>query len=324
MYKTLDYTPATHELTQVLFDVETTSLFTIVEDGKNGSKVINLSGYEALRNRNNKAILDVVSKNYELVTNKEALAIGKKIFCKLFPSVREEDLIPYKVIASRNLTFCHIDLIHKDVRYDHLQQDTWLPFLRISNSYNRTFALSFEIGFVRELCSNGFIFSKNSIKVKYNHIKGQIPLDLDIDVSVLRQYEMDFVNHLNNLNRFYVDPVYVFPLILKALNQHFNIEDKNTEKVNPENERYFKTKEIVSKLTTHYYRQLKPTAYAVLNILTDFISHHRDYKTIPYFSSHLNTYYRMPSLWILDFTKEIQKENFNMENYLGTYKQYMN
>lgn len=323
MFKTLDYTPATHQLNQVLFDVKTTSIFAKVEDGNNGQKVIDLSGYEAVLNTRNRAVLDVVSKNYELVTNQEALDIGKRIFCELFPLVKEEDMIPYKVIASKNLTFCHIDLIHRNVRYDRWNQDAWLPFLRISNSYNRTFALSYELGFVRELCSNGFIFSKDSIHVKYHHIKGRTPLDLHVDVSKLRQYEIDFVNYLNNLNRFYVDPIYVFPLVLKATNQKFSIDNKGPEKVNYEIDRYNKTKRIIAELTSHYYRELNPTAYAVLNILTDFISHHRDYQTIPYFSSHLNNYYRMPSQWILDFTREIQKTDFNMENYLGTYTDYL-
>jgi hypothetical protein len=85
MFKTLDYTPATHQLNQVLFDVKTTSIFANVEDGNNGQKVIDISGYEAVLNTRNKAVLDVVSKNYELVTNREALDIGKRIFCELFP-----------------------------------------------------------------------------------------------------------------------------------------------------------------------------------------------------------------------------------------------
>jgi hypothetical protein len=145
-----------------------------------------------------------------------------------------------------------------------------------------------------------------------------------VDVSKLRKYEVDFVNHLNNLNRFYVDPVYVFPLVLKALNLNFNLEYGNQKQLDRELERYSRTKSIITDLTYAYYKELKPTAYAVLNIITDYVSHQDKYKTIPLFSSHVNGYYNKPGSWIHDLTTEIQNPKFNMEEYLGEFKTYMN
>lgn len=322
--KKIDYTHATHSLKSVLFNVEQLPLIAKFSDESNITREFQASGYVALFNQRDKELLSVVTDNYELITNAEALEIGKSVFCELFPSVEKEDLIPYKVISTRKLTSCHIDLIHKDLNLKNWKQDTWLPFLRISNSYNRTFALSFEIGFVRELCSNGFIFDKESIKVKFAHTRGQIPVKFEVDVSKLRKYEIEFVNHLNNLNRFYVDPIYVLPLVLKALNHRFRLNDNNPKIRDRELERFSDTKSLINELTDIYYKELKPTAYAVLNIVTDLISHQQDYKTIPLFSSHINSYYNKPGDWIQDFTLEIQSQKFNMEEYLGEFKTYLN
>lgn len=140
--------------------------------------------------------------------------MGKYVLCKLFPMVSEKDLVPFKIITSQAFTSCHIDLIHKDVNLDKWKQDTWLPFVRVSNSFNRTFALPFELGFVRNLCSNGFIFNKEFIPVKYSHIKGVIPSIVDIDTSGLKGFEINFVKYLNSLSKINVGREYVFPLVL--------------------------------------------------------------------------------------------------------------
>ncbi|MEI6139799.1 MAG: DUF932 domain-containing protein [Mariniphaga sp.] len=322
--KRIDYKPATHSLAKVLFDVEQLPIFAEFVKGLNDIREINIPEYKALFNKRDDQLLSVVSNNYQLVSNQQALETGLKVFCELFPSVNEKDLIPFKVISTNKLTFCHIDLIHRELNLSKWKQDTWLPFLRISNSYNRTVALSFEIGFVRELCSNGFIFDKESIKVKFAHTKGLIPVDFDVDVSKFRKYEVDFVNHLHNLNRFYVDPHYVLPLVLKALNLNFNLQCENQRQLAKELERYTQTKTIITDLTDMYYKELKPTAYAVLNIITDYISHQDKYNTIPLFSSHINGYYNKPGNWIQNFTAEIQSPKFIMEEYLGEFISYLN
>lgn len=323
MNKSLDYKPQTHHLDHILFDVEQIPITAQYQQGINEIQEIKVEGYKALYNKRDKQVLSIVTNNYTLITNRQALEIGKMVFCKLFPSVKPEDLIPFKVISTTKLSSCHIDLVHKDINLSQWKQDTWLPFLRISNSYNRTIALSFEIGFVRELCSNGFIFDKESIKVKYAHTRGLMPVDFKVDVSRLRKYEVEFTNYLNNLSRFYVDPIYVFPLVLKSLNLKFNL-DKNNRNLHNEQIRLEKTREIISELTKSYYEELKPTAYAVLSIITDFVSHQEKYNTIPMFKAHINSYYYKPGQWMHDFTESIQKTSFNMDDYLGDFLTYKN
>ncbi len=328
MKREIDFRPATHELAEIMFPVLQLPVF--VKTKINDSLFPNAIEYEskdhkALFNERDENILSIVSNNYKLITNEQALEIGKKAFVSLFPSVNKDDLIPFKVIATKKLTSCHIDLIHKEVKLDKWNQDTWLPFLRVSNSYNRSVALSFELGFVRELCANGFIFDKKTVKVKYAHTKGAIPAAFEVDVSKLKKFEVEFVNYLNNLNRFYVDPKYVFPLVLKALNLKFKVIKKPSSKREEiEYIKFHKTKEVIASLTDHYYEELNPTAYAVLNVITDIISHQKEYKIIPFFHANVNSYYQKPTHWMRSFVKAIQDKRFTMEDYLGDFQIYLN
>ena len=157
--------------------------------------------------------------------------------------------------------------------------------------------------------------------VKFDHMKSKIPPHFEVDVSALKQFELEFVNYLNNLNRFYVDEKYVFPLVLKAFNLQFRPVSEMKE---PELDRFDRTRAIIYELTNHYYRELKPTAYAVLNVMTDFISHQADYNVIPLYQNHANNLYRKPSQWMTDFVNAIQLRDFSFDNYLGIYKSYLN
>ena len=312
-FKTIDYTSATHKLNEILFDVSAVNLITTDAFNKDLSN-LNVDNYVAIVNENNKQILSVVSKKYHLFTNKQALELGKQAFVQLFPSCKIEELIPFKVIAPSTKTFCHIDLIHKDVNFNAWEQETWLPFVRITNSYNRTFSLAFELGFVRKLCSNGVIFDKQTIKVKFNHTKGSIPVSIVSDVSKLKKLENEFKEHLLNLKRFHINRKMSFAIICKALNldwKDHDGDDKQHAYIN------FKTKAL--ELTNVYMDIDGECAFAVMNVMTDLVSHQDDYKNIPLFNMRANQYYNRISTWMVDYCKEAEKRDFKVDAYLGQF-----
>ena len=322
----IDFTSPSHRLEEVLFDVKETPVFTkvnLLENHKNIYQTIESGKHKALLNDQTKQLLSIVSKNYQVITNQQALDLGKDIFSDAFASVKKEELIPYKVVATKNLTTCHIDLIHKETKLEIWEQDTWLPFLRVSNSFNRSYALTYEFGFVRKLCSNGFIFNKKTIKFKYSHTKKGLFGIYDIDTSSLRNYERQFAGYRQNLHRFYVDQKYVLPIVLKSLNLKFKVIDNpQNRKEEREYFKYLKAKDIIKNLTNQYYKELQPTAYAVLNIMTDLVSHQQE--ILPFYSTHINGYYKKPAYWMDSFIQEVKKDNFNMEEYLGEFKVYLN
>ena len=67
-----------------------------------------------------------------------------------------------------------------------------------------------------------------------------------------------------------------------------------------------------------------PTSYAILNIMTDFISHQDEYNVIPLFYLRVGTLYRRPTSWISEFSANIQIAEFNFKKYLEEYLKYLN
>lgn len=316
-FQQLDFKKGTSLLSEVFFPIEKTSLITHNNINKDLNGIA-IENYFAIVNVSNKKILSIVSRNYHVITNQQAYELGKKAFIQLFPSVSSEDLIPFKVIAPTTKSFCHIDLIHKDVNFTVWEQETWFPFIRITNSYNRTFALSFELGFVRKLCSNGVIFDKKTIKVKYNHSRGSIPVDISADVSQLKKLESEFIEHLLNLKRFHVHRKHSFPIICKALALEWKLNPKSPEYDN-QIKRLKKFKDKSNELTDVYMKSEGENAFAVMNVMTDLISHQDIYSNIPLFSLRANQYYRRISNWMIEYCIEAEKRNFKIENYIEEY-----
>lgn len=319
-YFEIDFSKTNGLLNDVLFNVVkvnlvTTDMFDKPFDG------IPIDNYVAVINAANKKVLSIVSNNYHLFTNKEALELGKQAFVQLFPSVKKEELVPYKVVSPSTKTFCHIDLIHQKVDFNVWEQETWLPFIRITNSYNRTFSLSFELGFVRKLCSNGVIFDKRTIKVKYNHTKGSIPVTITADVSQLKKLENEFKEHLFNLKRFHVSRKHSFPLICKALGLDWKLIPETPAYKN-QLQKFNEFKGKSKELTKVYMDTEGENAFSVMNVMTDLVSHQDQYKNIPLFDMRANQFYHRISDWMSEYCLEAEKRDFKIESYLGTFSRF--
>lgn len=314
----LDFSSATNELNEVLYDVKLISVATSTGESLFDGIYDNIkaSNYKAVVNTKSKNIICIVTNNYNLITNQQALDMGKKAFKQLFPSIKTEELIPYKVISPKSKSYCFIDLIHKKVNFNVWEQETWLPFIRVINSYNRTYALTFELGFVRKVCSNGVIFDKKTIKVKYSHSEG-IPIDISADVSKLKILEADFINHLTNLKRFYIKPEHVFALLCKSLDLKFNFENKNNNPfLQKQIEKYENLKKLTAEKSKMYLKKDGDNVFAAFNVITDIISNQNLYDNLPNYSIRANGYYHKISNWMREFVELAESRDFKMEKYL--------
>lgn len=313
----LDFTPATNELKEIFFDVKLIPVATSTNGGLFDSEYdkIKAKNYKAIVNADTKTIISIVTNEYKLITNQEALELGKKSFKLLFPSVKPEELIPYKVISPSTKSYCIIDLIHKKVNLHVWKQETWFPFIRIINSYNRTYALTFELGFVRKLCSNGVIFDKETIKVKYSHSE-RIPINISADISKLKILENEFIDYLTNLKRFYIKREYVFALLCKILDLKFNFKNKKNPFLQSQIERFENLKKLTTEKSNIYMKQEGDNMFAAFNIITDIISHQDLYDNLPHYSIRINSYYHRISNWMRDFVEIAESRDFKMEKYL--------
>lgn len=325
--KTLIIEAAEEKLNEVLFPVRKINMLTSEKEslfGNSDLDQIPVTGYKALVNVRNKEVLCVVSNNYRLITNQEALDLGKKAFCQLFENINIEDLIPFKVIAPKRKTFCHIDLIHEDVNFNAWEQETWLPFLRVTNSYNRKYALSFELGFVRKLCSNGVIFDKKTVRIKYPHNNVDLPPKLVVDVSALKNIEKEFVNHLLNLKRFYVPKSNFFPMLCKALDLKFNFENHNNPFAKKQMDNFINLKNDVKLLAEEYVKKDGENAFAAFNVMTDIISHDQHNVYLSNYSLRAHGYYQKISEWMRSYIEAAEKRDFKLIEYLKDYTKYDN
>jgi hypothetical protein len=310
----IDFKEPTHKLEDVLFDAKLQPVYSSFRfPDELFTQSVDAPHYRAVVNQNTGKIVSIVSANYKLITNKEALEMGKDVFTQLYPNLKKDDLIPYKIVAPSTLSSAHIDLVHKNVNFNVWQQETWLPFLRVTNSFNRTHALLFEVGFVRKLCSNGVLFNKKSMKLKYVHDKSdriQLKNDIGGIIPVIEQFSYQCAL----LKDIEIPQENMFALLCLILKINLDVTDN--KKVITKTKSLEKLAEKVWYLTQHYKPKLGMSAYSAFSIASDLVSHNDQYRVFPGYFFNVRSYFTRPSVWMEDFTKEIQSKGFEMDKYL--------
>lgn len=260
-------------------------------------------------------VFAVVAENYHLVTNKEAIELGKKCFCTVFSETTAKKMQVYNIIMPRTRSFCHIDYTYKDYSFEPLKGDRWFPFLRVTNSYNRMKRLRFDLGFCREICTNGIIFGERSISFRYLHIKGEVGTAIKFNTSYkeLKELEKRFIEKVHNLTRYYIPKEVMFPLLCRVFSIRFHKEELNRPKRLLQLEKF---KKQVGELTDKYFSEFGPNGYAVLSVITDFASRPTLFISA---ESMVDQLQKRSGDWISAFPNEIQDPHFNFENYLDEY-----
>jgi hypothetical protein len=314
MKNEIDYKSPTHMLPDVMYKVNLQDVFSDIHSPKSSSITrVGAPDYRAVVNQSNGQIVSIVGKNYQLVSNEEALEKGKQIFTKLYPWVKPDELIPYKVVAPNSKASAHIDLIHENVNFDVWEQETWLPFLRTSNSYNRSVALTYEIGFVRKLCSNGVLFKKDSIKLKFLHNKGLV-VNAVTAAKQIKTTSNLFINQCLRLKDYAIPKEYMFALVCQVLNINLAVPDaKQISKKMNSLENLF---ELTKILTTRYTTEMGSNAYTAFNVLTDLVSHQDQYKNLTGYYFNVRSFYAKPTDWMDDFTTQTKEKSFVYNTYL--------
>ena len=314
MKNEIDFKSPTHNLQDILFKVK---LQDVYSDFRFPATLfplpIGTPDFRAVVNQSSGQIISIVSKNYQLISNEEAIEKGKQIFTQLYPWVKTDELIPYKVVAPNSKASAHIDLIHEKVDFKVWEQESWLPFLRTTNSYNRSVALSFEIGFVRKLCSNGVLFNKDSIKLKYLHNKGNT-VDVINAANQIKTTSNLFAGQCLSLKEYDIPKELMFALVCQVLNINLVLpEEKQIRKKINSLENLI---ELTKILTTRYTKEVGSNAYAAFNVLTDLVSHQDQYKNLTGYYFNVRSFYAKPTDWMDDFSSHTQKDNFIYEDYL--------
>lgn len=260
-------------------------------------------------------VFSVVANGYKLITNEEAVALGKECFKSVFSQTTTDGMEVFNITMPKTRSFCHIDFIHKDSNFEPWEKDKWSPFLRVTNSYNRTKLLRFDLGFCRWICENGMIFGNKSITFRYTHTRGAVEkMEFKTSFGELKKLETEFIEKLHNLKRFHVPKIHILPIVCKAFALKVTADDLEKPR---RAEQLVKFKNHVGELTEEYYSEMEPTAYAALNIITDFATRPKSFISQ---ETMVDTLQKRSGAWMDDFIPQIENKNFNFDVYLADYK----
>ena len=118
-------------------------------------------------------VFSIVTEDYRLVSNLQAYELGRRAFALVFGAGAAAELRLFNVIMPATRSSVHLDLTAEGLGFAPIDGDRWLPFLRVTNSYNRSHALAFTVGVCREICTNGLIFGEQSLKLKVPHMTAE-------------------------------------------------------------------------------------------------------------------------------------------------------
>jgi hypothetical protein len=259
----------------------------------------------------------VVTDDYELVTNERAYQMADEVMRKVFQTTEVDDMVCLNITMPKTRSFCHIDLIHKSSDFSPWEQDKWTAFLRISNSYNRTRLLRFELGFCRWICMNGMIFGSKSIEFSYAHTRRGMDkvARFEDNIGDIRKIEARLTESLHQLKRYYVPKTEMLPIVCRAFDVSATTEDmKKPRRV----QALVEMREQVRGLTDSYFTGLGPHGYAALNVLTDYATRPQGV-IAPEASMH--GLQQKASNWMDGFVSAIKAPDFSFDKYLASVRQ---
>lgn len=270
-----------------------------------------------------KKIFSIVSDDYKLVKNNEAIQIGKDIHLNLFPKASSDSFEIFNIIVPDSKSFCQIDIVDKNYTLNIWKKEIYIPFIRIHNSYNKSRSLKFEIGFCRKLCDNGVIFEQNTVMLKYAHTKKSIK-DKDlikVDVTHLKNLENLFIQKTKTSLETNLPNKYFVPLAAKVLDRKFNLKEKNSTKLNETKKKLEDFKSQINNYATFYCAKdnFGETAYAFFNVITDYASNNSQVN-----ANSINGLQTKCGSWINQIDDLILKHGFNWDDEIKEYNYLLN
>ena len=298
----------------LLFDVDQVPVEAVV--GSNGNtRRISIPGKKALVNKRSGHVLGVVSRDYRVVTNQEAVSLARDVCEKAFPGLSSVEWEAKRAAAPRTLSYSFIDLMHRTHVLNYWdneikKDDPFTPFLRVTNSFNGARALRFDIGFMRKHCSNGVIFEEEVATIKASHSKEALAqLKIEITSRSLPQMWDEFSKFLTSVRSISMDTAQS----TLALNTVLRLPAAKPE---DQKARVEGLKALSLDLSTRldgYQKELGPNAYAVFNTLTDIAA--RPPENI-YFQKNRDTIEKRSGRWLKELARQSQATGFDLNAWI--------
>ena len=300
---------------ELMFPVRTVGVFAELRDGVEASRR-RIPGKKAIVNCTNDKVISVVSNEYQVVTNRDALDYGFRCCEAAFPDLPRSSWDVTSADAPGSGGHCHLDLTHNSalLRFDSVsagqRPDTYGPFVRVANSYNRKRALGFTIGFMRKVCSNGMIVPQSSISFSLDHNTRRIRERIEFKTSTTRFTSMktEFLEFLAPLQQCEVPAEFFRPISLFAL--RVPIPEKTSKR---EQGAWDDFNSHITSLSEAYMDQVGGNAYALLNVISDLAS--RPPETVMR-RRERHSLQRLAGTWLAEFSSACKKDSFDISRYV--------
>ena len=309
--------PRINDVSNLLFPVEQHPIYAHIKSEK-GEMRVRIPERKAIINGFTGNVIGVVSQDYRLVTNQEALELGKRCCQQLFEDVKEKEWTIFKVDAPSTASFCHIDLIHKTFVMNFLdtgvRKEVYVPYVRITNSYNALRALRFDVGFCRKLCSNGVVFESETISFRYSHTRDSMPAEINfkIEQGKLQKMQAAFGNYIATLQGHTVTTPEAFSLLIAVLGipERASLDLEPGSKSEGEHNRL---QAHIAQLLANYRADLGGNAFSLFNSITDLASNPPSNR---FLRKDVNAMQRAAGAWLRDFSNKCGLPGFTVQSYL--------
>lgn len=305
------------QLEDVLFPVEEHAVHVVVQE-ESGERRLAARDKKAIVDMASHRVLGIVSRDYQLVTNRRALEWAYECCRCVFP---DTDGAEWDVSATDGPStggYCRIDLMHRtaalnfgDVRPGE-RPEAFGPFIRVTNSYNGLRALAFDIGFYRKVCRNGLIAPDTIVQFKFAHQRNlAMGIRFEVARERLAKLQTKMSEQFASLKKCRVPRTAFEPMVRTALMIR---PLKSTRPETREADEWASLNAHIHELCNRYAFELGESGYAVLNAITDFASHppqnrhlHRDRHGLQ----------RLAGTWLTTFAHECAQPGFAIDNNVG-------
>ena len=301
------------EFHDVFFPVEIGPVCVRVGEGK-GTEYIEVEGRQAVIETETKRVISVVSDQYQLVTNRQALGFAVECCKTAFGELYAEREWRLHAYAPPSGGWCRIDLEHVsgDLEFSTSPReavpDVFGPFVRVVNSYDRSHALTIEIGFQRKVCKNGLVIPKSVVFFRFKHSTADLAerVKLEVERDGFRNLKQEFLGMLQPLRECEV-PVYCFvPILFSALEI-----PKPKQGVRADWDAWERLVDDFRSLCFSYIDEMGATAYALLNCISEAAT--RPFRTV---RKERHSLQRLAGKWLVDFSSRCKHAAFDIDEYV--------
>jgi hypothetical protein len=298
----------------LLFGVEQVPVEAVIGSDGNTRRIC-IPNKKALVNQATGHILGVVSRDYRVVTNQEAVDLAREACGIAFPGISPMEWDAKRASAPRTLSYAHIDLMHRThvLNYwdNEIQKDDpFTPFLRVTNSFNGARALRFDIGFMRKHCSNGVIFEEEVATIKASHSKEALDqLKIEIQSRSLPKMWEEFSSFLSRIRGIAMD----IDQSTFALNSVLRLPDPKPDEKPARREGLDALYTDFSSRLANYRNELGPNAYAVFNTLTDIAARPPE---STYFQKERDTIEKRSGRWLKELASQSHTTGFDLNAWI--------